>query len=378
MREFDDDFYKFRTRIKELERRLASVLTQSFDDCDTIIGKFKLLETFEGLLTRQIIAEELERKQINLLELYKDDLKIVSQIFQEGKLLIDKQDENGPISLNMPPVAGAINWTSGLYERIREPMERLGNLPQSIHDREEYKDIQKLYNSLCKNLREFEEERIREWEQGVEDNTEDQLKKFLLVREETDIAPEGFVRVNFDPILTALLREVKYLQLLDIKVPDRASKLYESVDTYRYQTQNLDLIVDMYNNIIATLLPVEKPLMQDRINKINKYLQPGMDTLKWNSENINPFIQHALVIVSDVDDLVKKMKDNVRKMIEMMDRWQKPLYERKTKTMPPDDVESLHSAAVVARFEVIKQEGKDIQKMMKDTVDNVKPDKRGV
>ena len=42
-REFDDDFFKFRQRIKELERRLASVLSQSFDDSDTIIGKFKLL-----------------------------------------------------------------------------------------------------------------------------------------------------------------------------------------------------------------------------------------------------------------------------------------------------------------------------------------------
>ena len=134
----------------------------------------------------------------------------------------------------------------------------------------------------------------------------------------------------------------------------------------------------MYNNIIATLLPVEKPLMQERINKINKYLQPGMDTLKWNSENINPFIKQALDIVSEIDELVKKMKENVRKMIEMMDRWQKPLYERKTKTMPPDDVESLHSAAVVARFEVIKQEGKDIQKLMKDTVDNIKPDKKSM
>ena len=75
-REFDDDFFKFRQRIKELERRLASVLTQSFDDCDTIIGKFKLLESFEGLLTRPIIQDELERKQITLLDLYKQDLKI--------------------------------------------------------------------------------------------------------------------------------------------------------------------------------------------------------------------------------------------------------------------------------------------------------------
>jgi dynein heavy chain len=55
IRKFDDDFYKFRCRIKELERRLASVLTQGFDDNDTIIGKFKLLESFEGLLNRPII-----------------------------------------------------------------------------------------------------------------------------------------------------------------------------------------------------------------------------------------------------------------------------------------------------------------------------------
>ena len=51
-RRFEDDFFKFRQRIKELERRLASVLTQSFDDSDTIIGKFKLLDSFDGLLTR--------------------------------------------------------------------------------------------------------------------------------------------------------------------------------------------------------------------------------------------------------------------------------------------------------------------------------------
>lgn len=69
--------------------------------------------------------------------------------------------------------------------------------------------------------------------QGVEDNTTDQLNKFLVCREETPLASEGFVRVNFDPILVRLLREVKYLLLLDIKVPETASKLYQKVDTYR-------------------------------------------------------------------------------------------------------------------------------------------------
>ena len=83
---------------------------------------------------------------------------------------------------------------------------------------------------------------------------------------------EGFLKVNFDPVLVRLLREVKYLLILDIKVPERANKLYEKVNIYRSQTGNLDLIVNMYNEILATLLPVEKPLLADRIERINKAL----------------------------------------------------------------------------------------------------------
>jgi dynein heavy chain len=131
-RQFDDDFYKFRQRIKELERRLASILTQGFDDCDTIIGKFKLLDSFEGLLNRPIIQDELEKKHITLLELYKQDLKTVGAIFMEGKALVDRADERAPIPNNLPPIAGALNWTAGLLERIKEPMDKLTLLSQSI------------------------------------------------------------------------------------------------------------------------------------------------------------------------------------------------------------------------------------------------------
>jgi len=32
----------------------------------------------------------------------------------------------------MPPISGALAWTSGLLERIKEPMEKLKELSQSI------------------------------------------------------------------------------------------------------------------------------------------------------------------------------------------------------------------------------------------------------
>jgi dynein heavy chain len=167
------------------------------------------------------------------------------------------------------------------------------------------------------------------------------------------------------------------LLIQDYGVPERAQKLFDKVDTYRRWTGRLDLIVEMYNNIIATLLPVEKPLMMERIEKMNKSLQSGIDTLKWSSENIDPFINQAMGIVTEVNELVAKIKANVNKMIEIMNMWSEtPLFVRKNRTQLPEDVESLHNAAVTARFDTIKGEGKEIHKMMKDTTDNVRPNKQ--
>jgi len=257
-------------------------------------------------------------------------------------------------------------------------MDRLSQLSQAIREREEYKDVQKLFHSLCKQLKEFEEMKIKQWEASVEENTEEKLNQFLLVKEDSDVIPEGILSVNFDPVLVRLLREVKYLLLLDIEVPERAQKLYEKVDIYRTQSGNLDLIVNMYNDILATLLPVEKPLLRDRIKSMNECLQPGIETLRWNSDTIDQFIAQAMLLVTEVDELVKKMKENIRQMLEKMKKWEKPLFERKNKPSQPDDLEQVHSAAVMGRHEDIRQDSKEILRLMKETTDAIRPDKKSL
>jgi hypothetical protein len=66
-KQFDDHFYIFRTEVNELERRLASVIIQAFDDSTSILGSFKLLDSFEKLLEREILHSELQSKQAELL-----------------------------------------------------------------------------------------------------------------------------------------------------------------------------------------------------------------------------------------------------------------------------------------------------------------------
>jgi len=54
---------------------------------------------------------------------------MVNQLYMDGRQLVNRVDENSPLSSNMPPIAGAISWTNSLLERIRDPMERLQCLP---------------------------------------------------------------------------------------------------------------------------------------------------------------------------------------------------------------------------------------------------------
>jgi dynein heavy chain len=152
--------------------------------------------------------------------------------------------------------------------------------------------------------------------------------------------------------------------------------LYKNVNVYRTQKGNLDIIVDIYNEILRTLLNVEKPLLNDRIQRINKALQPGIDSLRWNSAGIDPFIKYAMEVVTEVDELVRLMKDNVRKMQQMMIKWKDSLFDRRMKPFPPDELEQNHQSLVGPKLEDIKIHGKEIHRLLKVTQENIKPDKK--
>jgi len=57
-------------------------------------------------------------------------------------------------------------------------------------------------------------------------------------------------------------------------------------------------------------------------------------------------------------------------------QWKKPLFERKMKPQPPDELIQFHESLKMPRLEDIKNHGKEIQKLMKDTAENIKPDKK--
>jgi len=139
----------------------------------------------------------------------------------------------------------------------------------------------------------------------------------------------GLLRVNFDPALVRLLREVRYFNLLNLKVPESAENIFNKVEIYRVQTVSLELIVNNYNQIITCLHPVEEPLIKERIEKMDTTIEPALIDIKWKSDKITQFINTCKDIVDSTFEVVQKMKEAIEKVKSCLEAINKPVIERK-------------------------------------------------
>jgi len=124
----------------------------------------------------------------------------------------------------------------------------------------------------------------------------------------------GLLKVNFDPALTRLLREVKYFLLLELSVPETAMGIFAKAEMYREYIVSLDMVVENHNYIITCLHVMERPLIKARIEKMEEVMKPGIEEYKWKSPNISEFIVRAKTTVDDLYTIVQKMKECLTKI----------------------------------------------------------------
>lgn len=350
-KQFDDDFYEFRCRIKDLERRLGSVLTQGFDDASTVSGRFKLLDSFEGLLERPIIQDELEKKHVILVNSYGEDLKMVQANFHEHK-------KNPPIARNMPKTAGAIMWCKGLQTRITEPMDKLKQFNRSIMEREEAKEVVKMHHLVMESLDKYTKECADSWASTVDVDAAQKLKMPLLKYSDES----NLLQVNFDAQLVELLREVKYLLLLGVEIPEFALELHKSENRYRNWRGKLELTVNKYNNMMTTMLPVEEPLVRAHVEKIHKQIDSGLKMMTWKSHGVDHFIEQVQMTVNYAEGMLHELKGALDNVENIVDDWRsEPLLKRHNpKPVSKSEFNQMHKQWLSTRYAAIKQSGQQV------------------
>jgi dynein heavy chain len=333
--------FHYKEFIKELEKRVSAILTQSFEECDTIIGKFKVLENFDTILERPNIIVELEKNYNILLDLYKNDLKIVQGMFLTGKEFIENNDPRSPLNKKMPPIAALLYWTDSLKERIREPYKRFQDIGKRITEKEEFREIDNLYKSILSMIQNYEKDTKIGWDSIAKQNSGDKQKDFILVKR------DEFISINFDRELIQLLKEIKYLKVLNMDIPDEAEEVYKKNNEFRNIINALEAMTSKYNNIISSLNEVEKPLIQESLDIIDKDLVQGFSEITWeNSEKIRKFILLVDKKISDLNLIVDKLKGFVQKIESVLKDWR----EKKLFTRPKKVTENTTATSVNDEF----------------------------
>lgn len=99
------------------------------------------------------------------------------------------------------------------------------------------------------------------------------------------------ISVNFDRQLTAVLREVKYLESREKEeIPESASTIFTRNDTLWKFVTNLDLTVHLYNKVRKTILEVEFPLVEGQLKDIDVELEQAEKTINWNGDGMEIFV----------------------------------------------------------------------------------------
>ena len=166
---------------------------------------------------------------------------------------------------------------------------------------------------------------------------------------------------------------LRYFLLLGLSVPDSALKIFKQAEVFRQWTGNLTLIVNMYNGMILSLLPVEEPLVKGHLEKIDKIIRKGIEQMNWKSNGIDLFIQEVMACVKNADTILSSLKTNLSSAEEAMEAWvQTAIFQRSAKPVTVADFAQTHKKGLSHRYPEIKEGGHTLHSLLKDTCKTLK------
>ncbi len=204
---FLHDFNEFKVYVMDLDFRLSSVITQAFEDCNSLTSIFKvkyfnyiyikkslyryknikkiffykikkLIIMLGSLLERKKIRNDFESHFNKLISLVDNEMDTVKKLFDIQKTLKDDTDEI-VVQRNMPKVAGTLKWCQELKDRATVPFESMKKLDYRIFDMnsEKIERIEKKYKELLMLIDGFSSDVYNEWCIQVGELSNDNLKK---------------------------------------------------------------------------------------------------------------------------------------------------------------------------------------------------------
>ncbi|XP_069077648.1 dynein axonemal heavy chain 11-like [Pleurodeles waltl] len=311
--EFLHDYKRYTQQMNAFDHHLANILNVAFNESNGLDSAFKVLQIFGSLLERPIINSLFYPNYAVLLSMFEKEINCCKKIYHNQK----QEKKSGGCDVlhkNMPFTAGNLKWSQELRDRILGQRTSFKHVNHQALQTDEASLVFQKCDELLQLLDKHDNEIYTAWANNLNFLCESHLNQPILRGDE-----HGFFEVNFNHQLLAVLREVKYLEMLKhTEIPEVAMVLYSKREMLHKHIGNLNLISKAYNRLKITLLQVEEKLIEQELQSIHVQLLPALDTLTWQNEDLWDYIQETQNIVYNLDIRVQKAKCNVETIQRLM------------------------------------------------------------
>jgi dynein heavy chain len=351
---FNRDIARFREALEDIEEKLQALIDRSFESAGGIDESLTLLQTYDGILERESLRQDLGAKVIIVFHNYGLELAAVQEEYETHKA-------EPPFPRDMPPVAGAVLWARHLLRRIEEPMQRFS---AAVLKAPSSKPIVKAYNRTASTLVAFEVTWLEAWRSSI-DSAKQGLSATIL------LSHSDSLYVNLDPELLRLLREARCLDRIGVDISEEARDVLNNQDRLKAINNRLRDMLAHFSAIQSRISPLLRPLMAHHVEKVVSHLRPGWTSITWMSMKVDSYCETASNMLHSLENIVSRVCDIVENRIESRLR---AIAQTSLLSLPVDETVTLEHFVHVQRESVasavasLVKRSSDMEDAVKDCI----------
>lgn len=293
--EFETAFVKFMVKINQIENQLQAFMRSCLSNIISSQQALHLIQCFQRLKL-PCLDTQISNHLGSFLQRYASEIESVKKLF-------NSQKEDQPLDRNITPVAGKIGWVRHLYKKIEDPILYIQETSDILCS-SEGQDVVRMYNQTAAALIEFECVHHQAWFNEVT-QLDHVLNCTLLVRH----PKTGKLFVNFDPKITEIIQETKYLLKMGLQVPNQALQFVKMESKIAANQLRLQTILADYESTCENIQAVFASLMAPKIRNVESALRHGTVLLTWSSFPLDKFFQNVDTALSELKNLVNKVQN---------------------------------------------------------------------
>ncbi|XP_037796301.1 LOW QUALITY PROTEIN: cytoplasmic dynein 2 heavy chain 1-like [Penaeus monodon] len=255
---------QFENSLKPAEQRIAGKLRAQLRNMNS--SAYQLMQEFKRykeLIKRESIQQELLSEREMLLSELSSYIRTISSDFSSTAV-------NGPRRLaNVPEVVSNIYWVKPIHAKVVD----IGKTADALlSDLNGYDDLKRNIGEFCEELDDYHNDHLA---------TDSPVLSFSSSR---------LLRVNYNPRLVGLVREVSQLSILGHKIHPDIIKTSKLAQKFMKQAKALEEIANFHNTIGDQMIPSQRAMMLEAALALSGLVQEQNNITWSNTEELDSYI----------------------------------------------------------------------------------------